>query len=176
VTLTVDDLRGFVESSLGDDALGLLLDAAYEEIDRVIGIAGYDASASVTEVLTGIAGDLLMLSRPASAVTSVLENDVTLAADDYELLGDQMLRRLNDGTNPQRCWGRRVIPTYELVDNANERDRAAIALVQLDVNRQPGVASERLGDHSITFAGGDTYTEDRAAILASLTSPGFVAK
>lgn len=178
MTLTVDDLRDFVETSLSDPSLGLLLDAAYEDIDRVLGLAGYDDEpASITELLTVGPGDLLMLSRPAEAVVSVVEDDDTeLDDDDYELLRDQMLRRLDTGTNPRSCWYRRVKVTYAPLSDVASRDRAAIALVKLDLSNEPGVQSERLGDHSITFATGtSSYLDQREAILASIAG-GFVAK
>lgn len=171
MTLTVDDLRDHVESSLGDDALGLLLDAAYEAIDRAIGAAG-----NVTERLTAGPGDRLMLSRPASAVVSVTEDDTAIASNDFTLIGDQLLLRLETGTNPRYRWLNPVQVTYTLESDADERDRAAIALVRLDLDFRPGVQSERLGDHSITFASGSrSYLDQRDGILASLAS-GFVAK
>lgn len=176
MTLTVDGLRGFVESSLGDDELGLLLDAAYEAIDREIGSAGYDGQP-LTELLTTGPGDLLMLSRPANAITTLLECDAELAQDDYELIGDQLVRRLATGTHPSSRWRGRAQITYELMADTNERDRVAIALVKLDLNNEPGVIAERLGDHSITFASdaAASYAAERAAILSSLAS-GFIAK
>lgn len=178
MTLTVDDLRGHVDSSLSDTALGLLLDAAYEAIDRAIGADGaYDDSPpSVSEYLTVGPGPLLMLSRSASAITVVTERGTELDPDDYALTGDQLLRRLDDGTHPRSRWCSPVEVTYEALGNANDRDRAAIGLVKLDLDYQPGVASERLGDHSITFAtGSGEYLAQREAILASLVS-GFIAK
>jgi hypothetical protein len=177
VTLTVDGLRDFIETSLDDTSLGLYLDAAYEAIDAILGPAGYDDSPSpVTEVVTGVAGPLLMLAKPAESITLIVEQDTELAQDDYELIGNQLVRRLSTGTNPRTCWYGRVMPTYQPVSDVNTRDRAAIALVQLDLNHEPGVASERLGDHAISFGSADDYTRDRAAILASLSPTGFMAK
>lgn len=177
MTLTVDGLRGFIETSLDDTSLGLLLDAAYEAIDRALGPLGYDDTpAAVTEILTVGPGDLLMLSRPATAITAVTEWETDLSADDYELLGDQMVYRLSTGTHQRGTWDRRVRITYTPTADVNERDRAAVALVRLDLDYQPGVQSERLGDHSITFATGSReYVEQRDAILASIAG-GFVAK
>lgn len=180
MTLTVDDLRGHVESSLGDDELGLLLDAAYESIDHAIGAGGSDDyPATITELLT-TGGDLLMLSRPASAILSVTEGAATptdLVDDDYQLIGDQMVRRLRDGTNSATRWRGRVQVTYTAMPDESRRDAAAIALVKLDESHAPGVMSERLGDHAITYGqqGSKGYAEERAAILASLL-PGFIAK
>ena len=177
MTLDVDGLREHVESSLSDDALGLLLDAAYETIDALIGPPGYDdAPASVTEVLTGVAGPLFMLAKPAEAITLITEHDTELAEDDYRMMSNQLVMRLDTGTNSRRSWYRRIIVTYEPVSDAATRDRVAVALVKLELDHQPGVSAERLGDHSISFGSGSSYTEDRDAILASLTPGGFMAK
>lgn len=175
--LDVDGLRGHVTTDLDDEALGLLLDAAYEAIDAYAGTgAAGDYPASLTELISPGPGDLLMLSRPAAGITSVIECDSTLAADDYELIGAQMLRRLTTGTHPSSRWRGRVQPTYEPKADENERDRVAIALVNLDVNHSPGLVSEKLGDWAETHASGadGSYAAQRADILASL-HPGFLA-
>jgi hypothetical protein len=174
--LTVDGLRLHVTTDLDDIALGLLLDAAYEAIDAFAGTGSgsEDYPASITERITSGPGDILMLSRPAASVTSVIEHETTLDADDYELIGDQMLRRLPDGTNPSTYWRRRQYVTYTPLSDENERDRVAIALVKLDLDNSPGQQSERLGDWSVTQESTSQYEESRAAILASLSS-GFIA-
>lgn len=174
MTLDVDALRGHITTDLGDEALGLLLDAAYEAIDAVIGAGGAEEyPTSVTEVITPGPGPLFMLSRPASVIASIEECDTALAADDYELITDQMVRRLSDGTNPASRWRGRCIVTYHVNDLAS-RDRVAIALINLDLDYTPGLQSERLGDHSITANVLRSYDAERDAILASLTS-GFIA-
>jgi len=168
VTLTVTDLREHVETPLGDDALERLLDAAYESIEEVAGPA-----ASVREVLTPGPGDLLMLSRSAESVTTLIEIDTELETDDFELIGRQMVRRLNTGTNPASCWRGRVDVTYAPGSDDASRDRVAIELVKLDLDNAPGIASETLGDHSKTYAQGKSYAETRADLLASLAGPGI---
>lgn len=175
MALTVDDLRLHITSSLGDEALELLLDAAYEDIDKRIGPSG-----AVTEVLPAGAGKLLMLSCPASALTAVVEyayttSETTLATDDYELIGDQQLIRTPDGTNPSNGWNGRVKITYTTLVTDASRDRAAVSLVKLDLDQHPGVSSERLGDWSVTYASDPQYATSREAILATLGS-GFIAK
>lgn len=172
MTLTVDDLRLHVTTDLGDAALGDLLDAAYEAIDLHAGTSG-----AITEVISAGPGDLLMLSRPASAITSVKEGrsfDTTLSTDDWELVGDQLLHRLDDGTNPRTSWYRRIEVTYTRLTDAAERDRVAIALVKLDLDTNPGLSSQRIGEWAETFEATDSYSEARAAILASL-APTFIA-
>lgn len=169
MTLSVDALRLRVTSSLGDEALTGLLEAAYEAIDNYAGMVG-----DVQERLMASGmGPLLMLSRRAIAIESVTENDVALAADDYELRSSgQMLLRLTTGTNSRRYWFGPVDVTYQpYVDDA-ERDRVAGELVQLDLNYKPGLTSERIGDWEEQFARNDlfNYQTERAAILASLSS------
>lgn len=183
MTLTVDDLREHVESSLTDTELGRLLDAAYETIDHAIGPGGDDDyPATITEVLTVGPGDLFMLSAPASAILSVSESrsaPTTLATDDYQLIGSQLVKRLRDGTHARTGWHQQVTVSYTALADENRRDVAAIALVNLELTYQPGVQSEKLGDHSVTYSfggsGASKYQDERAAILASL-SGGFVAR
>lgn len=168
--LDVDGLRGHVTTDLDDEALGLLLDAAYEAIDDFAG----DQSDTITERITPGPGDIVMLSRPADSVVSITEYETDLAADDYELIGGQMLRRLSTGTTGGLYWHRRLYVTYIPTSNESERDRVAAALVQLDLDTSPGVQSERLGDWAVTNESTGDYAKSRAAILASLSS-GFIA-
>ena len=166
--LTVADLRLYVTSALTDAALQLLLDAADDEIEDVA------PSGSVDELLSPGHGDLLMLSRPAESITSVVEGhygaEVTLATDDYEIRSSrQTLRRLRTGTNPAYHWRGRVDVTYVPEPDADQRKRVQLALVQLDLNSQPGVQSETIGTWSQTLATGKPYAEARAEILATLT-------
>ena len=183
MTLTVDQLREHVDSSLTDPELGRLLDAAYESIEAVIGPGGDDDyPATVTEVLTVGPGDLFMLSRPASAILSISESrsaPTTLAADDYQLVGTQLVKRLRDGTHSRSSWHGQVTVSYTALADENRRDVAAIALINLDLTYQPGLQSEKLGDHTVTYSfggsGASKYQDERAAILASLAG-GFIAK
>ncbi len=172
MTLTVDALRGYVETSLRDDALGELLEAAYEAIDGFAGVSG-----PVTELISPGPGDLLMLSVPAESVTSVTECDVILASDDYELIGGQQLHRLHAGTHPSSRWRGRTKVVYPRLNDDAERDRVAAALVALDVNHNPGLSAQQLGDWSETYADNSAmnYTLERQSILASLTQ-GFIAR
>jgi len=169
VSLSVDALRLRVTSSLGDEALSGLLEAAYEAIDNYAGTVG-----DVQEMLLASGnGPLLMLSRRAIAIESIIENDVTLAADDYELRSSgQMLVRLATGANSRRYWFGRIDVTYQPYLDDADRDRVAAELVQLDLNYKPGLTSERIGDWEEQFARNDlfNYQTERAAILASLSS------
>lgn len=175
MTLTVDDLRQHVTSELEDEALERVLEAAYEAIDDYAGAEG-----SIRELLTAGPGDLLMLSRSAESVTSVSEGRSTptvLATNDYELIGNQLLRRLRDGTHPASGWvSRPVDVVYVPMADMMTRDRVAIDLVKLETTFAPGLASQRLGEWAESYAASDAadYRAQRAGILASLFA-GFVA-
>lgn len=168
MTLDVAAMRQHVTTPLEDDALGRLITAAYEAIDARIGAEG-----DTGELLHGV-GDLIMLARRAAAITSITEvrgtTELDLAADDYELRpGGRSLRRLATGTNPAYRWRGRNDVRYTPMVTEADRDRVAIALVKLDADNQPGVVSERLGEHSVAYAQGDqTYAREREAILNSL--------
>jgi hypothetical protein len=171
VSLTVAQLREHVTTSLVDAALARLLDAAYESIDHRIGPAG-----TVTESLRA-SGPLLMLSHRADSVVTVTEsaesgNPLTLDSTDYRLRpSSSLLERLTTGTNPRARWRGRVDVTYSRAADQARRDEAAIALVRLDMDSHPGLASQSLGDWTESYA---TRAEDadyaaaREAILVGL--------
>lgn len=172
MALDVAAMRGHVTTSLGDDELELLIDAAYADIAKRYGPTG-----SIVEHRRGQEGPVLMLAHRAASVTAVVEDDTTLAVDDYELRpGGRLLQRKVDGTNPSTYWRGYVEPTYVNAITDAERDRVAIALVKLDSGYQPGVTGERLGDHQITYAANSVfnYEIEREAILASLEPDGVV--
>jgi len=166
MTLTVEDLRGHIETGLGDDALQTLLDAAYEAIDQYAGPVG-----SRTEILSGGPGDLLMVSASVDSVTTLIEDSLVLASDDYQVNG-QMLIRLDTGTNPRYRWGSRVEVTYVALSDDALRDRVAVALIQADLDFHPGLTAETVGAWSQQYAqSSEEYRVARAAILESLNDP-----
>lgn len=168
MALTVEQFRQRVETTLGDEALGALLSAAYEAIaNSDIGPPG-----DVSEFITVDGGDLLVLSRPADTIVSVVERGVTLSSDDYALRTPTILLRLRTGTHPSSYWRGRVEPTYTVEDGL-ERDRIAAELVALELAYQPGVVSRRIGEWSETYAQGDrSYAQEREAIFGSYFAAG----
>jgi hypothetical protein len=166
--LTLAQFRELVTTSLSDEALAILLDAAAQEIYEAAGAAG-----ETTEWLHGN-GHLLGLSRPVDTITSVVENDVTLADDDYELstISQMVLRRTDDGTNPRHHWGWRVDVTYTPADDLATRQRVQAELVKLSLATDPNLASQRLGDWAETYVSNPkSPAEQRADILATLDVP-----
>ena len=168
MSLTVDQFREHITSTLGDEAIQRLLDAAYESIVIVAG--PYASDGTVSEILTprGI-GTLLMLSRQAESVSEVIEGDTTLAADDYELRpSGNTLRRLDDGTNSASYWGNRVYVTYLPQSDLAIRDVAQLELVKLEIAFNPTLVTQTIGSWSESYQQGRSYPEQRADILASL--------
>ncbi|MCC6619476.1 MAG: hypothetical protein IT341_10620 [Chloroflexi bacterium] len=166
MALSVEELRGHVQTQLGDAELTLLLNAAYDAITE-----RYGPSGSITERRVGASGRLLMLAHRASAVTAVVEDGDTLAANEYALRPrGRQVERKDTGTNPGSLWRGYVDVTYTNGISDSQRDRVAIALVKLDVNYQPGLTGERLGDWQASYAANSVfnYEIEREAILASL--------
>jgi hypothetical protein len=168
--LSVDQFRLLAPSTLTDEALLILLDAAAEEIARCVGAMG-----ETTEWLTP-AGNLLMLGRPALSITSITENwnwqpTITLDPDDYEVSASgQTIRRLSTGTNPAWRWYQPSV-TYLPQDDLATRQRVQAELVKLSIAFSPGLASQRIGDWTETYtaAGMPSYPEQREALLATLS-------
>jgi hypothetical protein len=159
-------------NSLDADHLQRLLDAAYEAIILAAGpylaVSGLDDE--IDEIITprGI-GPLLRLARPAQSITSVIEGETTLAADDYDTgSSGYVLRRLDTGTNPASYWLDRIYIQYQPYSDMALREVAQIELVKLDIAFNPTLVSQTIGSWTETYQQGKSYPEQRADILASL--------
>jgi hypothetical protein len=169
VTITVADVRARVTTGADDDAVQSAIDAAYEAIADEAGAPG-----ERTEQHSRLHGPLLMLDHPAEDVARVIERADTsrpllLSGDDWLLRSTgSVLERLRTGTNPCRAWQGRVDVVYSIGDT-RERDRVAMALVELDFQYLPGTSGERIGDwlEQKNLQAGK-YDDERTAILATL--------
>lgn len=176
--LTVDELKkypGLTGTTLEDDPLQDLLDAAEEAIIRAAGPTVDDyLVTSVTDYVTRVSGDLIMLSRRAASITEVTEHaqretPTTLAADDYELLpSGTMLRRLRGGTNSSTYWHRDVAIEFAPYSDLASRKAAQAALVKLEINTNPSLAGYTTGSDSETYATGIPYAQQKGDILSGL--------
>jgi hypothetical protein len=174
--LTLDQFRAFEpEATLSDESLLILLQASATDIVREIGPTG-----DVEELLHA-SGPLLMLSRPAAGIVSVVEDAygaaLALTASDYELSATgRMLRRLDDGTNPSGYWCRWARVTYAPFDDLAVRQRAQLALVRLDIANTPGLAAQTIGTWSEQYASNSAwnYQEERKMFLAGLSGDEVV--
>jgi len=170
--LTVAEFRDLVETQASDTALEMYLAAAAQEIAAQAGAFG-----EVTEHV-GAHGNYyspghnrVVTNRPIGTVTSVTEDGVVLATDDYTASG-YILHRIGTGTNPRWHWGRHVIVVYTPADDTAERRRVQSELVKLDLDFEPGLASQQIGTWTETYRTDATRDELRAEILASLSTPG----
>jgi hypothetical protein len=165
--LTVADVREHLQTDLPDGALERLLDAAYAEIERVAGPAG------TRTVVLEPGGRYLVLPVDEGVITAVREDvdgaNLLLAADDWRRRGT-LLERLATGTNPRPAWAGRVSVTLDVADDA-VRDRVALALVLIDVQAQPGLTSQQIGEWRETYAPGTDLAAARREVLASLIAP-----
>lgn len=172
--LTPAEFREHHPTDLVDTALQRLIDAAEQAI-----ATRYGSLAPLTEVRRG-GGSLLFLSRRAASITSVTERygdplgvtNQPLDPTDWTLLPDGMtLRREYAGAlHPADIWQADTVVAYTPADDQAERTRVTIALVQLDVNNNPGLTAETVGDWSQTYADNSAmnYGLERDAILNSM--------
>lgn len=169
IYLSLEDLKLLIATTLDDEALLILLDAAKSEIIRYAGPGG-----DVTEMLSG-PGDLLALSAPAESITGIVADDVTLDTTDYRVLSPTLLLRLATGTNPAYAWGHHVFVTYVTEDDSALRQRVQADLVRHAIASTPGagaLASQKIGTWEETYAtsSSTTYTQTREDILSTLST------
>lgn len=157
--------------TLEDEALGRLLDAAREAVEERLGPTG-----DITERFTlrgrgwTQGSRLLRLARRALGIVAVNEATVDLEPEAYLLhASGRVLERVDT------YWLRPVYVTYTPVPDLALRETAMIALVKLDISHSPGLVRQEIEGWSETYriAGdlGNTYTQAREDILASLRGP-----
>jgi hypothetical protein len=169
-SLTADELREHVTTALGDTALELLLEAAWQAIAVVAGAEG-----DGVEVRPG-GTSVVFLPRAASAIDTVKEwlgfsYERTLDATDYRLETDGVsVYRLASGLTPARYWQGPVELSFTAVDDEASRQLVQIALVRLFLDHHPGVQEEEIGDWRERFENNSdwNYATERDAILATL--------
>lgn len=177
--LTIAQLRAYLTTTLGDDDLTRLRDAAELEILSQAGPLG-----ERTDVRWPRGDSIILFGAPIGSIGSVVERDpwitpITLNTTDY-VAGRRSLRRIPYGNHPPYsvtlpyAWSERVDITWTPVDNTAARVAALIQLVALSI-RQPDAAliqSRTVGAHTVTYAHGGTGTgwlDDKLAILGQLS-------
>ena len=167
MTVDLEALREHVGAGPSDDDLQRLLDAALEAITVRYG----PADADPREYLRPF-GQWVRLGRRAESVTTLLEGGVELDPDADPALfeiwpGGRYLRRL-DADGDSLAWSGWVDVTYTPVSDASQRDRVTVALVDLDLNRSPGLSGITVGPWSEQYGSDEDHQAAREAILASM--------
>lgn len=165
--LTTAQLQEHIETDLGDNALQRLADAAEQMIDRADG-----GTADVTETYDAWGfpmgrDTVIFTSRAISTITTIKERDfpdddqITLAADDYQQHGQRQLVRLQDGTNPRLLWAAHVEVVYTPAVDDVLRQMVQVDLVKF-LAAYSGAQRERIGDFDFWHA--DSDVEIRAIL------------
>lgn len=146
--LALVDVRQRHETDLDDTTLQRVLDGALEEVNRYAG----DGTQQVETFLYDSARRFIDVMRPIASVTSINEwrglldsSAVTLAANDWRLIGKHRLLRLNSGDNASSAWGQETIVDYVPQVDAKLRESITLDLVSLALNFS-GLDREKVGD------------------------------
>lgn len=159
--MTAAQIQEHFNTDAADDAIERLIDAEEAAIIRILGEV-----ATQTDVYRYSPG-VLVLTRRATAITSITEDDVVLDADDYHIdLPGRVLYRKGWGLGTNYIiWGDEVSVTYVPYDDTVQRIRALTFLVGLGlvqngyrVQRNTEMLQEPLD-----------YQKERARTLRSLT-------
>lgn len=160
------DLRTRVETSASDPILQQAIDTEEAEIIRRFG-AHYADDETVTETLEGDNKKNLYLRRRASSITSIVEDDVTLASTGYRLWGAQgRIERLPKGST----WGDVVRVDYTPEDDNDLRFAAVIDLVRIALQRTAMKSENVAGEYSYSA---DDWETARAEIFNRLALMDF---
>ncbi len=169
MSLSVDQLREHIQSTLGDDALQRLLDDSAAEIERYAGESG-----DVTELIDG-GYPRLSLARAAGTITSITETVgstvYNLGSSDYRIRawGYDLERLVTGATHPSSVWRRLVTVRYTPVDADAIRTLVQLDLIRLQLDFNAGLVSQKIGDWSQTFQQGQTQETLRDEILSRLS-------
>lgn len=165
--LTPSEIRGHIETDLGDNELQRLIDAETEAIEKHAGGTGM-----VTDHLEAFGQRRISLMRDASSIDQVRVrvhpdyDEETLGADDYRFHPPRTLVRLSGSAEPGTTWRGHVEVDYTPVADDSLRETVLIHLVQLSLEYR-GLDSEAVGggDRSVTLP---DYEKERHRILSRL--------
>lgn len=145
--VTPADVKALVHTSLSDANVQKVIDRVEAQINEKIGApwSGDDAPVEFVKTLRG-EGTCLFLPTDIHAVVSIVEDGVTLSADQYQVWGAGVIERLPIGSG----WGNRVVVTYEPVDDRLKRTEVIINLVRLVIERTAMESENIAGEYSFT--------------------------
>jgi hypothetical protein len=137
-------VKGLINTSLSEANLQLVIDRVEAQVTAKIGAPQTDAHA--TEVVKTLRGEGAALFMPMEiySVVSIVEDDATLTADQYQTWGGGVIERLPIGN----VWGDRCVVTYKPVDDRLKRTEVIINLVRLVIERTAMKSENIAGEYS----------------------------
>lgn len=149
--LTLDEVRDQVQSDLTSAAFGKVYAA---EERRIVKVVGKDTAVIERKNALGLVD--LFTHRTIGTINSIKErvsvssDEVTLASDDFRVVGERRIRRLSTGTNGGSWWGVEVVIDYDPVDNIDLRNSTLVELCRISVD-ESAAESEKDGDYQATY-------------------------
>lgn len=164
VFATSDDLAAYMRSELDDDAADLALSLATEVIRLRLGWA---VEQVVDDVITldGAGTSILLLpTLHLTAVSSVVEDGVTLVADDdYEWSASGILERVGCAAWKRKRRGVVVTCTHGYVDLPEALVDVVLAAAGRRYGNPGGVTSETVGPFTVSY-GMDLLPDEQQVI------------
>lgn len=146
--VTAETAKKQINTSMSDDVLQEIIDRIESQITARIGAPWADDNtpASAVKTLRG-EGTCLFLPTAIHAVTSIVEDTVTLDADEYRVWGNGgVIERLPIESN----WGTVCVVTYKPMDDRFKRIPVIIDLLRLTLERTAMKSESIAGEYSYT--------------------------
>jgi hypothetical protein len=160
--VTVTEARALVQTDLSDEDLQDVIDRVEAEITARIGAPQDEGgTVQITKRLQG-GTENVYLPIEIGEVVSVVEDGVTLIADEYRAWAGGVLERLPGGR-----WGQLVVVTFKPADDRLQRKTVIIDLVRLDVNRTAMEHESIAGEYA--YDAPANWEAERRRILKRLT-------
>lgn len=172
--IDVAGLRTHLTSALSDAALQDIIDYNDAAIIQRVG----PIEEHATLLFPRDTASIIQVGTPAEILSVTEWKDIV----GFETVLDETdywntkgtLRRRGDGSHPYTYWNAPVELIWNSSDDFAIRKMVLVQLCKLDNNRNPGLTSFTVGEHSEAYggAGNDaTYDQQREAILGQLVSP-----
>ena len=140
------DVKALINTTISDVNLQKIIDRVEAQINAKIGPPQNDAME--TEIVKVVRGEGFNLFMPTDiyAVVSIVDDDVTLTEDEYQIWSAGVIERLPINAN----WGDRIVVTYKPVDDRAKRTDVIIDLVRLVIERTAMKSESVAGEYSYT--------------------------
>lgn len=160
--VTLAQARALIQTDLSDEDLQEVIDRVEAEIARRIGEPQNDGGTvqNVKQLHGGT--ENLYLPVEIGEVVSIVEDGVTLIADEYRVWPGGVIERLPGGR-----WGHLVVVTFKPADDRPERAGAIIDLVRLDLSRTAMKSENVAGEYS--YQAPANWEAERRSIMKRLT-------